>query len=266
MRMAGRRFDKKGCIPIILHPDRLEKPLHWREPRMIFVNSMSDLFHEDVPHNFIGRICGVMAEAHWHTFQILTKRAKEMAEFSRALAHYPKGDRAQRPVHGWPPNVWLGVSAEDQRRADERIPLLLQTPAAVRFVSLEPLLGPVDILAVSSAPRCSQPIKGLYGVDTMCALRKGHTGDHSPIWRGDRTILDWVIVGGESGPGARPMHPDWARGVRDQCAAAGVPFFFKQIMVDKKMVHLPYLDGRQWKEFPHANEEAKGAPSRHPHQ
>lgn len=155
---------------------RLTQPLQWRSPRMIFVNSMGDLFHESVPDGWIDRVFAIMAACRQHTFQVLTKRAMRMREYC-----------GTRPVL---PNVWLGVSAERQQEARERIPMLLQTPAAVRFVSLEPLLGPINLTSAIH--------------------------------------LDWVIVGGESGPHARPMHPDWARSLRDQCAAAGVPFFFKQ--------------------------------------
>jgi protein gp37 len=167
--------------------DTLHKPLHWKNSRMIFVNSMSDLFHEDVPWPIIDRVFDVMMLARQHTFQVLTKRAARMREYMRDSARGALGEV-------WPPpNVWLGVSAERQKEADERISHLLETPAVVRFVSAEPLLGPLDIHA-------------------WLILKS----------------LDWIIVGGESGPRARPMHPEWARDLRDQCTAAGVPFFFKQ--------------------------------------
>jgi protein gp37 len=176
---------------VFTHPDKLGIPLRWKKPRLIFVNSMSDLFHEQVPFEFITRIFGVMKDAKQHTFQVLTKRPERMKEFVLWLRHgldyqvdYPS------------PNVWLGVSVEDQRAADERIPLLLQTPAAVRFLSCEPLLGPVDL---SNTFAMAKPFR-----------------------------VHWVICGGESGPNARPMRPDWARALRDQCLAASVPFFFKQ--------------------------------------
>lgn len=170
-------------------PERLEQPLRWRDSRMVFVDSMSDLFHPAVPQEFIERVFSVMDEAQRHTFQILTKRPQRMAGLLRS-------DNNTWPV--WPlPNVWLGVSVEDQRYADLRISHLLATPAAVRFLSIEPLLSPVDITPW---------------------IETGH----------DRGGIDWVIVGGESGPGARPMRPDWVRALRDQCDTAGVPFFFKQ--------------------------------------
>lgn len=175
---------------------RLDAPLHWREPRMVFVNSVSDLFHEDVPDAFIGQVFAVMALSPQHTFQVLTKRPARMVEWSRGVAHYPCGDRSRLPVVGWPPNVWLGVSVENQHFADERIPLLLQTEAAVRFISAEPLLEAVDL--------------------------------SNSIGRG-RRFLDWVIVGGESGPGARPCDVAWIRSILAQCQAAGVPCFVKQL-------------------------------------
>lgn len=203
-----------------LRPDKLGLPLRWTKPRKVFVNSMSDLFHDSVPDAYIGSVFDVMARAEQHTFQILTKRHGRMRALlrkweqegaesvERGELHPKYGAAAWRRRDGmwctprvWPlPNVWLGVSAEDQKRADLRIPALLDTPAAARFVSAEPLLGPIDLHG--------DPI-----------------GKDSVFWIGH---LDWVIVGGESGSGARPMHPDWARSLRDQCLAAGVPFLFKQ--------------------------------------
>ena len=203
----------------------LTKPLRWKRGRRIFVNSMGDLFHESVPDAWIDRVFAVMALAPQHTFICLTKRAKRMREW----AHYSRrggvifsmldviderkeGGHKQAVETPWPlPNVVLGVSAEDQPRADERIPDLLATPAAKRIVSIEPMLGPIELSRfVSSSP--------LFGIDEN---RKTYVIEEG---RG----LDGVILGGESGPGARPMHPDWARSVRDQCAAASAPFFFKQ--------------------------------------
>ena len=189
-----------------LHPERLDQPLRWRRPRKVFVNSLSDLFHDDVPDEYIAQVFAVMARAENHTFQVLTKRHGRM----RALLSSWEFREALRCKLGWPdlaewplPNVWLGVTVEDQKRADLRVPALLDTPAAVRFLSCEPLLGPVDL----------SPWTG-----------HGYGGDP----REEESLIDWVIAGGESGPNARPMHPDWARSLRDQCVAAGVPFFFKQ--------------------------------------
>ena len=213
-----------------LNEDWLDQPLRWRRPRRIFVCAHGDLFHESVPDDWIDRVFAVMALAPQHQFQVLTKRAERMrayltrsagdgkpdvrnhlawiavgAEISRIAPGWrsegvdgPWRSRAIGACSQWPlPNVWLGVSAEDQVRAEERIPALLETPAAVRFLSAEPLLGPIDLRQAHMAPKRLPRV-------------------------------DWVIAGGESGPGARPMHPDWARSLRDQCHAASVPFFFKQ--------------------------------------
>jgi protein gp37 len=189
----GHRSD----VEIFLDEKMLLAPLRWTKPRRIFVNSMTDTFAEFVKDEWLDRMFAVMALAARHTFQVLTKRPERMREFCTS---------------GWPlPNVWLGVSAEDQATADERIPLLLETPAAVRFVSLEPLLGPIDLFHIEEP-------SGL----TFNALSK----KEGISFRGRG--LDWAIVGGESGPHARPMHPEWARDIRDQCAAAATPFFFKQ--------------------------------------
>lgn len=227
---AGRASHYEGTIEpskagpvwtgkVALAPDRIvTTPLSWRRPRRIFVNSMGDLFHESVPDEWIDRVFAVMALAPQHTFQVLTKRSARMREYlsGEALRRVARAANRIRTVDGligWPlPNVWLGVTAEDQTRANERIPDLLATPAAVRFVSCEPMLGPVDLRNVSPADK--------YEIDVL----SGYDFDQGLV--GPR--LDWVICGGESGPNARPMHPDWARGLRDQCAAAGVPFHFKQ--------------------------------------
>lgn len=186
----------------------MDQPLRWKKPRMIFVNSMSDLFHEGVPDEVIDQVFTVMAAAPHHTFQILTKRPERMRRYMRngSRPQRADGNRLFAPdlttFVDWPlPNVWLGVSVEDQATADERIPPLIETPSAVRWLSMEPLLGPVAI--------CS------------------HVHENG-IGRVSMDGIDWVVVGGESGKKARPMHPDWACSLRDQCAAAGVPFLFKQ--------------------------------------
>lgn len=186
----------------------IDVPLRWRKPRIVRITA--DLFHETVPDEWIDRVFAVMALAPQHQFQVLTKRSKRMREYyvSRDIKEFrwradqeiaiPLGLNVRAP-DVWPlPNVWLGVSVEDQARAAARIPDLLATPAAVRWISAEPLLGPVDLRAHFLNP---------------------HGFTETPRW---------VVVGGESGPGSRPMHPDWARSLRDQCAAAGVPFLFKQ--------------------------------------
>lgn len=241
-RILGRRF-VNGTTGVQFHPDRLEHPLHWRTPRRIFVNSLSDLFHEDVPDDFIKLVLAVAARTPRHTYQILTKRPKRLVQFMRGTqygdffgdswARRVRRDKHARRVLEVPlspltmplPNVWLGVSVEDQRTADERIPLLLQAPAAVRFVSVEPLLGPVDL-----SPWLARPCTMCGGSASVPAPGGGQACPRClPVGQfQDPDQISWVIVGGESGPGARPMHPDWVRSLRDQCQAAGVPFFFKQ--------------------------------------
>lgn len=224
----GRTFTDVAC-----HRERLEQPLRWKRPRKVFVNSMSDLFHPDVPDEFIDRVFAVMAIADQHVFQVLSKRPERMQRYLSTLQsraqdiakasmyvmngrHWTDGDGmwdfvANRIDAGPLPNVWIGVSVEDQKAADERIPLLMQTPAAVRWISAEPLLGPVNLGALCDLKACGDHSRSSCGHST-CTSR----------------LLDWVVVGGESGPNARPLSPDWARSLRDQCAAAGVPFLFKQ--------------------------------------
>ena len=204
----------------------LALPLTWKKPKRIFVNSMSDLFHEDVSMDWIIDVFTIMALSPQHTFQVLTKRPERMRHVLRndrcieldILKNAHKYQGGISGGWGWPlPNVWLGVSVEDQATADARIPELLKTPAAVRFVSYEPALGPVDFENVRHA-------------------LAGDSFEVGSVLRGDdgfgqnavRSRIDWLICGGESGPGARPMHPDWARSARDQCRAARVKFFFKQ--------------------------------------
>lgn len=202
-----RKFTDVRC-----HEDRLDQPLRWSRPRKIFVNSMSDLFHPDVPFEFIKAVFDVISAANWHTFQILTKRPERMLQFAQWLA-----GQDDISIACWPRNAWLGVSVEDQSTTDKRIPLLLQTPAAVRFVSAEPLLGPVVMEPLWLRPSPSTAfLSGKVTWEMPAYTRIGCVG------------LDWVIVGGESGPKARPLHPDWVRSIRDQCAQAGVPFLFKQ--------------------------------------
>lgn len=185
---------------VSVHEDALTLPFSWRKPRKVFVNSMSDLFHAEVQDEFIAEVFSVMARTPQHTYQVLTKRHARM----RSLLNRPSfRDNLAMWGQPWPlPNVWLGVSVENQHWADIRIPALLDTPAAVRFISAEPLLGPVDLHRYVGEP-------------------SGLSGD----WT---RLLDWVIAGGESGRGARPMNPYWPADIAEQCSAAGVPFLFKQ--------------------------------------
>lgn len=206
---------------ISIHPERLDQPLRWKKSRRIFVNSMSDLFHEGVPDDFIGKCFYIMAHAAHHTFQVLTKRPERMERWFNEflwLKNQLRKEDYPAPTFfgsGWPlKNVWLGVSVEDQATANDRIPLLLQTPAAVRFVSYEPALGPVNLQSIDTGDAILYPLRTWIDVEGR---------GRAPCPR-----IDWIIAGGESGPNARPSHPDWFRSVRDQCAAAGVPFFFKQ--------------------------------------
>ena len=223
-RLKGRYgYPEDEPFKVTLHPEKLKEPLKWKKPRRVFVCSMGDLFHEQVPDEYIAKVWEVMNNASQHTFLVLTKRPQRMKDFLARLGWYTH-DREVNPAEAvldeggkyTLKNVWLGVTAENQQRADERIPILLQIPAAVRFVSIEPMLGPVVI---------------------------------PEEWP------DWVICGGETGPGARPIHPDWVRSLRDQCQAAGTPFFFKswgewaEHKVGKKKAGR-LLDGRTWDEIP----------------
>lgn len=198
-----------------LLPERLDDPLHWKAPRCVFVDSMSDLFHEDVPDAYIWQVFGIMRRTPQHIYEILTKRPERMQKVLRELtnAHALKMLGEHDYMQQWPlPNVWLGTSVENQAAADERIPYLLDTPAAIRFLSCEPLLGPVDLwypafsvidrYGEPSSPRCER--------------------DGSPV-------IKWVIVGGESGKFARPMDLRWARNIQEECNEAGVALFMKQL-------------------------------------
>jgi protein gp37 len=189
-RLAGRCGYPREFSQVTFREDSLDQPLRWRKPRRIFVCSMGDLFHEEARNEDRMRIWNVMCKAHWHTFLVLTKRAEEMYEWCR--------------VYGCPENVWTGVTAENQETLDDRLVHLLRVASKVRFLSCEPMLGKIDI-----------------GTSIALAYRGCKTD-------GMERDIEWVIAGGESGPGARPTHPEWVRSLRDQCAAGGVPFFFKQ--------------------------------------
>lgn len=182
---------------LTLHEHMLERPLTWKKPRLIFVNSMSDLFHDDVPFDFIQKLFDVMRRASWHRFQVLTKRSQRLLELDPQLE--------------WPANVWMGVSVESEEHTF-RIDHLRQTSASIKFLSLEPLLGALPAL--------------------------------------DLTEIDWVIVGGESGPGARPVFAEWVVNIRQQCLRADVPFFFKQWGGTRKKKNGRLLEGRTWEQMP----------------
>jgi protein gp37 len=246
---SGKKMPEQYATPfevVKCHAYRLQIPLRWRHPRLCFVNSMADLFHEDVPDEFIDGVFAVMGLAHYSTFQVLTKRADRMREYM-ALSETnnvagrvadiiirlrrERGDEGRicpLPHLGagatwWPlPNVWLGVSVEDQTAADVRIPALLQTPAAVRFLSVEPMLGSVSLRWKNSTP---------FGVAHPRHLKPLPDGEWSICtdeYDGLRE-LDWVICGGESGRGARRFEMEWAEWLLAQCRAADVPFFMKQV-------------------------------------
>lgn len=194
--------------------EHLQDPIRWQKPRRVFVNSMSDLFHEKLADSDIERVFAVMLAAPRHQYQVLTKRPARMKEFVRGWIERARWPQTRaRVARKVPPFIWLGGSVEDQPRGVERIPLLQETPAAVRFLSVEPLIGPVD----------------------LSGLLEG---------------ISWVIVGAESGPHARPTDLDWVRHIRDQCVSHRVAFFLKQLRVKNQIVGLPELDGRRWQEYP----------------
>ncbi len=208
-----KRFPKNfpNGFELTMYPDRLDKPLHWKQPRRIFVNSMSDLFHEKLPWGYIDRVFDVMEKADWHIYQILTKRPGIMLRY--ITEHYPSRNRLPglpnyplMPYH----HIWLGTSVEDQARTP-RIDVLRRVPVDIRFVSFEPLLGPISGLDLSG--------------------------------------ISWAIVGGESGPNYRPMDHEWARMLRDECLAQKVAFFYKQDSGPRTEMN-PELDGRRWEEYP----------------
>lgn len=273
-RMANRLRGRCGYpadepFKVTLHKDRLEEPLRWKKPRRVFVCSMGDLFHEDVPRWMRFEVMDIILQAKQHTFLILTKRPANMKEFFEW--YYSKAGRTIETIK----NLWLGVTAENQARADERIPILLQIPAAVRFVSIEPMLGPVDL---------SKWLGGTWYCETCECTVDPEFVPFSEIHYPCENYLDfipgidWVICGGETGPRARPMHPEWVRSLRDQCQAAGISFFLKswgeycfpsqmpeetyQALQDRYNldVEIPWkvgkkaagriLDGRTWDEMP----------------
>jgi protein gp37 len=242
-RLRGRfGYPDDEPFKVTLHPELLEEPLRWRKPRRVFVCSMGDLFHPDVPDHFIARVWSTMRYSPHHTYIILTKRPERMAEWFEKIWCYEwegymrfgheKGDNGTKGyiigvADRWPlPNVWIGVTAENQARAEERIPVLLKIPAVVRFVSVEPMLGPVDLRQWLGEARfcerhgqlCEEGVSWENG-QLVCRYCK------RPVER--LRLLHWVIAGGETGPDARPMNPTWVRSLRDQCIETETSFFFK---------------------------------------
>jgi protein gp37 len=203
--VAGHPYEQGFDVRLI--PAKLDEPLRWKAPRMVFVNSMSDLFHEDVGDDYIERVCRVMEHAHWHTFQVLTKRSERMRDLLSTRLEF-----ASRQPH-----IWFGVSVENRKHGLPRIEHLRAAPAGLRMLSVEPLLEDLGTLDLSG--------------------------------------IGWIILGGESGHGARPMHPDWVRSVRDQCQAVGVPFFFKQWGGVRKNRSGRVLDDRTHDEVPTRSSE-----------
>jgi protein gp37 len=247
-----RKFTDVQC-----HPERLEQPLHWRNPRRIFVNSMSDLFHKDIPDSFILDVIGIMTSCPQHIFQVLTKRPERMLDIATSYSAWIQHEHN---------HIWLGVSVENQETADERIPLLLKTPAAVHFISYEPALGPVNFreLPVPQSVIDSSAIIERHGGFRFDAL----TSFDDEHFFNEHTKIDWVICGGESGPGARPCELQWLRSVVAQCRAAAVPCFVKQLGSNPELhgfTGMPLCDRKggnpdEWpedlrvREFPHVSD------------
>lgn len=283
-RLAGRYgYPAAEPFQVTLHPDRLDEPFRWKKPRRVFVPSMGDLFHANVPLEYIDRVFAVMAWAWRHTFLVLTKRPERMAGWFQWVHRRKRGYwcgeagylldswhgyegsgsdcscvicRQPGPADHyfpgrspltlgdsslcapWPlPNVWLGYSASTQADLERGLPHLLDCPAALRFLSLEPLLGPIDLrLATRCDRNCSEYQNAeCPGTSGPCIMQR---------------LVDWVIVGGESGHNARPCDLAWVRSIRDQSKAAGVPFFYKQRVENGKKIEMPELDGQDWKQFP----------------
>lgn len=241
LRLGNGHLYRVGNLPKIeWRVVNLDQPIQWKRARMIFVNSMTDLFHEDIPDDMVAQVFAAMELAPQHTFQVLTKRAARMRDLMTSMVFRCMVDTHReklKPGCGdfeWPlPNVWLGVSTEHQKAADERIPELLQTPAAIRFLSCEPLLGPLDLSQyLAPAMRVSPPrdenghVIGELTADGIVALNQ--IGRAAMRMYGGEYV-DWVIVGGESGAGARPMDERWARRIVRECQDTGVPVFVKQM-------------------------------------
>jgi protein gp37 len=229
--------DGKWNNHVVFNPSVLEIIPRWKKPRIVFVNSMSDTFHENMNNSWIDELFGYMNAFKKHTFILLTKRPERALQYYKEGANYWLIYKRACEVRGIIPNVngftrpdmldnvWLGVTAENQAMADKRIPILLQIPAAKRFVSVEPMLGPVELFNVSQWANVEE-------------------------WWGRRLEINWVICGSESGPGRRPFNEDWARHLRDQCIMPGIPFFYKQRYIGNKKFSMPLLDGKVWDQIP----------------
>jgi protein gp37 len=246
----GHHFE--NGFDVTLRPDKLALPLSWRKPRRVFVNSMSDLFHASVPDEYIARVFAVMVAAPHHTFQCLTKRPARMRSLLCSIDFWSLVSvelgrlwrvPPPRPLRGAPEWIWLGVSVESQKWANIRIPLLLNTPAAVRFLSCEPLLGPVDLSRWLDTPPTCGCGAGLAGASDALGCCVG-------CMTPEPSGIDWVIGGGESGSGFRPLDLDWARSLRDQCVTAAVPYLFKQVGGRTPKAGGRLLDGRTWDQYP----------------
>jgi protein gp37 len=223
-RRFYRGWNPREHFAVRFHPARLDQPLRWRKPRRVFVCSMGDLFHEDVETNRLRDIWFTMMLAKQHTFMVLTKRPENIIPQLHRTAWKLNSDSPYLCKPMWPDHIWIGVTAENQEMADKRIPILLQTPAAVRFVSVEPMLGRIDL----------QPFLEWTDLDGGRVNRGPH----------------WVICGEESGPKRRLSPINAIQELREQCVSAGIPFFLKQMEVNGKVVKMPKLDGRVWDEFP----------------
>lgn len=218
--MGQAKYAKDFLEGAVVQPDTLDIPMRWTKPRTVFVNSMSDLFHEEVPFDFITQVMQVIQLTPQHTYLVLTKRPEVALRF---WYHMEVANKIWQP----PPNLWMGTSAHDQGSADKRVSELLGLKGCLHFLSYEPAIGPLDLnrLHPKAAPTYRTSLDALRGI---YSLQKWKGKEWHHLMSSQYEKLDWVIMGGESGPKADPMHPAWARAMRDQCKEAGVPFFFKQ--------------------------------------
>jgi len=234
-RLAGRFGypEKPHQFDVTLHLNKIGESKKWKKPRKIFACSMGDLFHAKVPDWFLYRVFDAMIETPRHTYQVLTKRIERVGQFWKQYSAYRVYDhkvrgagRKRDQVLEWPEHIWIGTSTENQAMADKRIPILLSIPAAIHFVSVEPMLEEIDIAQ-------AQYDCGYFG---------------------DRFDIDWIVCGCESGPGRRPFDIEWARALKSQCIESKTPFFFKQMQVGNKVVKMPELDGQVWAQFPEVSQ------------